>query len=128
MKVTVIKPDESVIYGGKIYAHGESFEVNDLVGQSLVERGYVAAEGEDVQEEEVHHDEAHLDEAQLRGMAYSALKKLAADMGVSAVGDKETLIARICAVEAECEAPSDVDEAPEAEEAADDMPVTDMPE
>ena len=122
MKVTVIKNDESVIYGGNIYKCGESFEVDDLIGKSLMERGYVAAEGESQTES------GHLDEAQLRAMPYPSLKRLAADMGVSAVGDKETLIARICAVEVDCEAPSDDEEEFEDEEPSDELPNTDMPE
>lgn len=130
MKVTVIKVDESVIYNGVIYKHGQSFEAAEAVGKSLIERGYVSPEGEP-------EAKGKLDKAQLEAMPYSSLKRLAADMGVSAVGNKETLIARLCAVEVGCEPQNEVDEAPEEdtpvvdfpeEEPGDDLPNTNMPD
>ena len=42
MKVTVIKKQESVIYNGKIYRYNDSFEADEAIGKSLMERGYVA--------------------------------------------------------------------------------------
>lgn len=93
MKVTVIKKNESVIYNGVIYSKGQSFEADDLIGKSLIERGYVEAVGDT----ETHT--THLDAEQLKGLSYHELKKLASNMGLDSSGKKVDLIARLCAVE-----------------------------
>lgn len=119
MNVTVTNKNESVIYNGKIYSHGDSFDVDDLIGKSLAERGYVSCT------EQMEETDA------LAEMTYAELKKLAAEMGVSASGKKEDLIARIrAAEEAAPEAADDLDDAaPEADnEEAGDLPNTSMPE
>lgn len=125
MKVTVTHPTESVIYNGVIHKFGQTFDVEDSIGKSLMDRGYVSAEGD-------AQMEAHLDRAQLMAMSYPALKRLAAEMGVSAVGNKETLIDRICAETVYCEPQNEVEAGPAEGEAledtADDLPNTSMPE
>lgn len=125
MQVTVIHPTESVIYNGVIHKCGQSFDVEDSIGKSLIERGYVSAEGD-------ANVEGHLDKAQLMAMSYPTLKRLAADMGVSAVGNKETLVARICAATVYCEPQSEVEadsvEGEALEDTADDLPNTSMPD
>lgn len=114
MNVTVIK--DSVIYNGKIYAKDESFEANDLIGKSLIERGYVA----EVDEAKVLT--GHLDKTQLEEMSYNDLKALASQMDLSAKGSKAELIERICGAEVS------VDEDAVDEETTDEMPDTSMPE
>lgn len=123
MKVTVTKENESVIYNGKIYSHGESFDVADVIGQSLMDRGYVSSTE---QVEEADLQTGYLDENQLQEMSYSDLKRLAAQMGVDATGKKDELIARISSVEVGFE-PEEAEDA-EEEESADELPNTNMPE
>lgn len=126
MKVTVIKENESVIYNGEIYRHGESFEVEELIGKSLIDRGYVSADFP-VEEEEAEMQEEEVDSEDLDKMSYPDLKSLAAQLGLDAKGRKDELIERIRAHAAERpeETAADLDE---AEEAADELPNTDMPE
>lgn len=111
MIVTVIKQSESVIYNGKIYSCGQSFDVDDLIGKSLMERGYVSVNGESPVTEEETKKESCLQE-----VPYTELKKLAASLGLPANGKKEELIERISAVENE------------SESGTDELPNTDMPE
>ena len=117
MKVIVTKKNESVIYNGNIYSHGQSFDVDEVIGKSLMERGYVAADG------------AADAEKSLEDMSYPELKKLAAEMGLSATGKKEDLIARINGASEEDETEADDEEQEsEEDETADDLPNTGMPE
>lgn len=126
MKVIVCKEDESVIYNSNIYRHGESFEVDDAIGKSLIDRGYVAAA------------DAAGEGDTLEGMSYPKLKKLAAEMGVAATGTKDELIERIrnageTADETETEDEEEseggeVEGEEESGETADELPNTDMPE
>jgi len=124
MNVTVIKNNESVIYDGKIYSHGQSFEVDDLIGKSLMERGYVAMSIPDsVIEATTSPDgEGNTDDvsikASLENASYTELKKMAASMGLNANGKKTDLIARIIGAEQDTE----------EDEALGDLPNTDMPE
>lgn len=123
MNVTVIKNNESVIYEGKIYSHGQSFEVDDLIGKSLMERGYVAISvSESVDEVTTpSDDEDNTDDvsiASLENAPYTELKKMAASMGLDSSGKKKDLIARIIGAE------QNTDE----DEPLDDLPNTDMPE
>lgn len=128
MKVTVIKKDESVIYNGVIYRNGESFDADDLIGQSLVERGYVTTAIPEVtpaipdDEGEAEDNSANVS---LQEASYTELKKLAASMGLPANGKKNDLIARITAAQeaADTEVTDEADE-----EIPDDLPNTDMPE
>lgn len=120
MRVTVIK--NSVIYKGEIYGIGGSFDADELIGKSLIERGYVKeTDGAEV-------IEGTLDEAQLQEMSVKDLKRLAGDMGLDTSGKKDELIARICneKVNVEVEEDEIVDEG--GNEAADDLPDTSMPE
>lgn len=116
MNVIVTKENESVIYNGKIYSHGQSFDVDDVIGQSLVDRGYVS----------VTAQEATAGGNPLEELSYAELKKLAAERGVAATGKKDELMARLMGNnkpdESDCEAEDDV------EESADELPNTDMPE
>lgn len=119
MNVTVTKENESVIYNGKIYSHGQSFDVDEVIGKSLIERGYVAAA------------DAVCAEKSLEDLSYAELKKLAADMGVSATGKKEELIDRIRSASEEDEAETEAEEEQESEEGeadAEELPNTGMPE
>lgn len=127
MKVTVTKQNESVIYNGVIYTHGKSFDADEQIAKSLIERGYVEAEeaAPDV-EDEADMQTGYLDAAQLAEMPYPELKRLAAQMGVDATGKKEELIARICAVEVGIEDEAVVES--EEDEPAGDLPNTSMPE
>ena len=127
MFIKVIK--DSIIYKGEIKALNKEFECDNAIAASLIERGYAEAVGE--------VDEAklvgHLDPADLETYSYQELKKLAADLGVSANGKKEELIERIAALEVEVEAEAVLDELPEGEEPAegidaDELPFTEMPE
>lgn len=133
MYVNVIKENESVIYHGKIYGHGASFEVDEAIGKSLVERGYVVCIGD-----EAKMQTGYLDADQLGEMSYPDLKRLAAQMGLDATGKKDELIARICGVEIFYEEETnaednDVDtEAEDSDADADvedsELPQTSMPE
>ncbi len=124
MLVTVIK--DSVIYNGVIHANGKSFEADEKIAKSLIERGYVKPADT---EGEADLQTGYLDESQLEEMSYPDLKSLAAQMGLDSKGTKKELIKRICAtkVEAEGEAVIEEDAAPE-EESAGDLPNTSMPE
>ena len=112
MNVTVTKENESVIYNGKIYTHGMSFDVEDVIGNSLMNRGYVS----------VTSQEAPAPENDLEGLTYAELKKLAAERGVEATGRKVDIIARLRGIEAADEEAEDLDEE------ADELPNTGMPE
>lgn len=122
MIVVVTNNKESVIYNGEIFRHNDTFEADDIIAQSLIERGYVkevtyqepAEEGE-VQEESIEADS-------LQDLTYQELKRLAAQKGLDASGKKDELIARISAAEAGGES----EEA--EEEPASDLPNTSMPE
>ena len=120
MKVTVINERESVIYNDNIYRHGETFEVEEVIGESLIARGYVAM---DSAVEEAEPLAGNLDANQLKEMSYPELKALAAQMGLDAKGKKDELIARICGEEVEVEEDAVVNDAP-----SDDLPNTAMPE
>lgn len=124
MNVTVTKKNESVIYNGKIYSHGQSFDVDDVIGKSLMERGYVSSA--EVKDEEELQD-AVADSDDLDKMSYPDLKSLAAQLGLDAKGRKDELIERIRAhAEAAPEEHDDLDDS--APEESDELPNTDMPE
>ena len=125
MKVIVINEKESVIYNGEIYKFGHSFDVDEVIGKSLIERGYVTSE--EVGEAEMHT--GYLDADEVREMSYPELKKLAASLGLPTNGKKDELVERI--LEAGATAPEDEDEEEEeADETPDssDLPDTGMPE
>lgn len=138
MKVKVIK--DSVIYRGVIRKIGFSFDCEPTIAESLINRGYVeAVDGTiiDVPAEDITPvDDApemlkgHLDPEHLKNdFTYQELKKLASDLGVSANGTKEELIARIVEVEVECPATEDEAESEdEADSENEEGPATDMPE
>lgn len=126
MKVTVIKENESVIYNGEIYRHGESFEVEDAIGESLMDRGYVS-EDFPVAEDEAEEQEAAVESGELGEMSYADLKSLAAQLGLDAKGRKDELIERIRA-HAENRPDEDAADLNDADESADELPNTDMPE
>lgn len=117
MNLTVIK--DSVIYNGKIYAKGEVIEnANEVIGKSLIERGYV----EETNEADILT--GHLDEAQLQEMSYQDLKRLASQMGLDTTGKKGDLIARISGVEVSTEDDAVIGE----DNPSDNLPNTSMPE
>lgn len=129
MIVKVIKENESVIYNSTIYKYNESFEADDAIAASLIERGYVEAISapavpveEDTVADEAELIEGTLDENALEGMTYAELKHLAAEMGLDATGKKADLIERISAQEVTVEKEAIVEE-----ESAGDLPNTDMP-
>lgn len=118
MKVTVIKANESIIYDGKIYSHGMSFEVDEKIGESLMKRGYIEKTAADDSGAEIVQEKPSYEEA-----SYTELKKLAASKGLSASGKKDELIARIKAAEEAEEANED-----EEDESESELPNTAMPE
>lgn len=121
MNVTVTNKKESVIYNGKIYTHGEAFEIEDKIGQSLVSRGFVS----------LTVDESTDPDAMLDKMSKAELKKLAEEMGLNTEGKKADLIARIAAADADsASAPSgdnDEEDGEDEDEDSNDLPNTDMP-
>lgn len=131
MKVIVIKKSESIIYNGEIYKYDDTFEVDDAIGKSLIERGYVneVTYPEPLPEAEAEAEaeivEGYLDEKDLEGMTYAELKHLAAEMGLDATGKKADLISRISGEAVNVEAEAVLEE--ETEE-ADELPNTNMPE
>ena len=130
MRAKVINNQESVIYKNNIHRFGDEFEVDEVIGKSLIERGYIAAmtdnaelfsedEVVDVPADEV--DEAELDieirDENVESMSYPELKAYASALGISASGKKNELIARI---------KEHLEGLEEAE--VDEFPNTDMPE
>lgn len=133
MKATVINKEESVIYQGNIYRYGDSFEVDDSIGKSLIERGYI--KGETDNSDLFDEDEVCDVKAELEKMSYPQLKAYASKLGVSASGKKEELIARILEFLAEDENEDETDfeevdgkDSDEDEEPGDELPNTSMPE
>lgn len=132
MKARVIKTDESVIYQGKIYTYDEELEIDDSVGKSLVERGYIAeiaadniipptdedTDGEDAEAEP--EIEEGIEMKDISEMSYQELKSYASDLGLSAAGKKDELIARINQYFSECEEAETEDDG--------ELPNTAMPE
>ena len=134
MFVKVIHETESVIYKKEIYKKGDTFEIDEALAASLVERKYVEpaepfdgvidVEYKEVVEEKIE-DEAEtvkgkFDKEQLMGMDYAEIKKIASDLGIKAVGKKDELIKKICAEEVEIPVEAMITE--------DELPNTDMPE
>ena len=128
MKARVIKTDESVIYQGKIHSFGDEFEVNDEIGKSLIERGYIAGvdytpalpyEDEAVAEPEAEEIADGIEIKDISGMSYPELKAYASELGLSASGRKDELIERINEYFGKLE---------EADTEGDELPNTDMPE
>ena len=99
MKVTVINNSESVIYNGKIYGYEQSFDVDETIGKSLIDRGYVAETSSHNEVKPVEEqDEEVIDTAEsndLEDMSYQELKRMASQLGLDATGKKDELIARI---------------------------------
>lgn len=136
MKAKVICKEESVIYKGNIYTHGDEFEVDETIGKSLIERGYIAGitDNADLFDEEEVCDL----NAELEAMSYPQLKAYASELGVSAKGTKDELIERILkymaeveeteAEEVEEEAEADFEESEDEAEEAGELPNTSMPE
>lgn len=124
MKAKVITTDESVIYNEKIYCCGDEFEIDEAIGKSLIERGLIAGvtANENLFPEEVAAADETLEAVEMRAdideMSYSELKSYASELGLSAIGKKGELIARIK------EHLSDLDEADDSDE----IPNTSMPE
>lgn len=123
MFVKVIK--ESVIYNKKIYGKDDSFEINDNIGKSLIERGYV----KEVDAEEKDVLTGEVDNSQLNELSYQELKALASQNGLSAKGTKDELIARIReSAEAIPEATEPKEEEIADDDISGDLPNTSMPE
>ena len=130
MRAKVINNIESVIYKSEIYKFGDEFEIDEVIGKSLVERGYIAAitdnaelfgedEVVDVPADEVDEAEVTLEirDENIESMGYPELKAYASALGLPANGKKNELIDRIN------EHLEGLDEAE-----ADELPNTDMPE
>lgn len=126
MNVIVINKKESVICQGKIRKYGEEFEVDNIIAQSLIERGYVKEFTKIDEEDEAEVMTGYLDTVQLNELSYPELKKLAADMGLDTKGKKEEIIARITAEAVEA-VPAE-EEAIAEEESSGDLPNTAMPD
>ena len=115
MFVKVIHEKESVIYKEGIYKKDDVFEVDEVIAESLIERGYVVptevseAEVIDVEYEEVEEEvetvKGKWDKEDLKTWKVAELKELAEELGIEATGKKEELIEKICEVEVEI--PSD---------------------
>lgn len=132
MKAKVVKSDESVIYNGVIYSHGEEFEVDDAIGKSLIERCLIAGitDNENLfSEDEVMDAEEIIDGIVMREdideMTYPELKSYASELGLSASGRKDELIARINEYFSKAE---EVEVEDEDGEEAEEIPNTSMPE
>lgn len=102
MLTRVIKKGESVVYDGKIYSFGDDFEVDNAIGKSLIERGYVTEIGGSANpsEEEIidvdYEEVAESNEVKdVSEMSYPELKAYASELGISASGKKTELIERI---------------------------------
>lgn len=111
MIAKVIKTDESVIYNGIIYGFEEEFEIDDAIGNSLIERGYI------VNIEDAEEIKEGIEIKDVDSMSYPDLKSYASELGLSAKGTKDELIARINEHFAEAE-----------EVEAEEIPDTSMPE
>lgn len=125
MLARVITNEESIIYNDKIFGYGDEFEVDEAIGKSLIERGLIAGETDNenlFSEDEVADVEEILEAVEMRDdiaeMTYPKLKSYASELGLSASGTKDELIARIK------EHFADLEEAEETEE----LPDTSMPE
>lgn len=130
MKVTVIK--DSVIYEQKIYKKDESFELDNEVAISLLERGYVQIEGgeevaEALKEAGVDTISVPFQREELEAMEYKEVVALAKDLGLNAGGKKAEIIERILEFHADEEAGDD-EELADGESESDELPQTDMPE
>ena len=126
MKVIVINKNESVICGGKIFRENDTFEVDDVVAKSLIERGYVKEVTNTDTEDEAELKTGYLDKNELEEMSYSELRRLAAQMGLDATGKKTDLIERISGEEVTVGDETEAED--EAEEADGDLPNTAMPD
>lgn len=141
MRAKVINNQESVIYKDQIYKFGDEFEIDEVIGKSLVERGYIAVMTDNAElfnedevmevpadeveekdlfaevEEESKEAQEGIEIREVESMSYPELKAYASVLGLSASGKKDELIARIN------EHLEGLDEAE-----ADELPNTDMPE
>ena len=123
MKVKVVK--DSVIHGQKIYKTDETFELNDDVAISLLERGYVEIEGGEevakaLAEKGIETLNVPFEREQLEAMDYKELAQLAKDLGVKVSRKKDELVERILEFHA--------DEEVAGETESDELPNTEMPE
>lgn len=125
MIARVISTSESVIYNGEIYGYDDTFEVDDAIGKSLIERGLISGETDKenlFSEDEVADGEEIREAIEMREdideMSYQELKSYASKLMISASGTKGELIERIKMYLANL---------PEAEE-TEELPDTSMPE
>lgn len=129
MKVTVIR--DSVIHAQQIYKVGDSFELDDDVAISLMDRGYVSIIGDEgtvevLEEKGVTTMNVPFERADLELMEYRELVTLANELGLK-VGrkKKDEVIERIL----EFRADEEVEEIAHDEESeTDELPNTDMPD
>lgn len=135
-----VRAIEAVIYKRKIMAIGDTFDADDTIAESLIERKVVepaepvpfeeptdeepveeeAVGEEPTDEEPVETVKAKWDKDDLMEWDYAEIKKLASDLGIKAVGKKEELIEKICEVEVEIPLDEIMTE--------DELPATGMPE
>ena len=126
MKVNVTVIKDSVIYDQKIYKKGESFDLDEKMAISLMEREYVYITGDEkvaevLAENGVDTISIPFERAELELMEHKEIVQLAKDLGLKASGKKAEIIERILEFHAEEEFADD-----EAEDT--EMPNTDMPE
>lgn len=75
----------------------EPFQVDDASGKRLIAFGIAKEVAPAPEEPETPAPDTHLDEGQLSEMSINELRALAKDMGLSAGGSKDDIIARIVA-------------------------------
>lgn len=126
MKVVVISKDESIIYQNKIYVFNDVVDMDDVVAESLMKRGYVVIETEDgsiYPENEVVEIDSSLDD-----LTYQQLKKMASELKIDPSGKKSELVARLRNYVKEKEPSIESDDGVQEEEPVDELPNTSMPE
>ena len=126
MKVVVISKDESIIYQNKIYVFNDVVDMDDVVAESLMKRGYVVIETEDgsiYPENEVVEIDSRLDD-----LKYQQLKKMASKLKLDPSGNKSELVARLRNYVKEKEPSVEIADDVQEEEPVDELPNTSMPE
>lgn len=124
MKVTVIK--DSVIYQQTIYKEGQSFDCDDAIATSLLERGYVSVKGGEetakaLADAGIETLDVPFNREQLEEMDRTELIALAKDLGLKASGKNSEIIERIVEFH-------EIEEIENNDEELGEMPDTGMPE
>ena len=121
MKAEVLKGLKMMREGLDIIINSADESVNESQKADVVPKAEAKAEAKEV--EAPTSIKGNLSREQLDGMTYNDLKKLAKEIGVSAVGARPELTDRILGVEVEVEEEAivDVSDAPEEEPTGDDV-------